>query len=208
MKKRKRDAQRTQEVLLQAAEDVFVEKGFDGARVDEIANRANINKRMIYVFFGNKEQLYIEVLRGSFRRLFQSHPPAPDENGDPIADTIELISWYFWFLSENPNYVRLLGWETLHDGSRAGQVLIDLMEEGLGPLQKMVRRGKAEGVFRKDLAVHKLVTIFNEVCLGFFSRRSLLEVLWGQDLNDRQTQQEMLDHIVKVILEGLKPREE
>ena len=206
MAKRKRDAQRTQEILLETAERVFVEKGYDGARVDEIAREANINKRMIYVFFGNKEQLYIEVLRSSFKRLFQSHRPSPQPNGNPLGDAIAILNWYFWFLSENPNFVRLLGWETLHDGRRAGQVLIDLMAEGLGPLQEMIKRGKDEGYFRQDLAVHKLVTIFHEVCLGFFSRRNLLEVLWAQDLSDKQNQQEMLDQITKVLFDGLKSR--
>jgi len=208
LKKRKRDAQRTQEKLLETAEQVFVEKGFDGARVDEIANLAAINKRMIYVFYGSKENLYIEVLRTTFRKLFKSNLPTPDPSGDPLADTEAIMRWYFWFLSDNPNYVRLLGWETLNDGNRAGKVLFELMEEGLGPLQKIVKLAREQGYIQNDMPSHKIVTILNEVCLGFFARRNLLEILWGQDLNDKSNQEDMLNLIIKIVMEGIRARDE
>ena len=208
MKKRKRDAQRTQEKLLETAEQVFVDKGFDGARVDEIANLAGINKRMIYVFYGSKENLYIEVLRTTFRKLFQSNLPTPDPTGDPLLDTEAIMRWYFWFLSDNPNYVRLLGWETLNDGNRAGKVLFELMEEGLGPLQKIVKLAREQGYIRNDMASHKIVTILNEDCLGFFARRNLLEILWGQDLNDKANQEDMLNLIISIVMEGIRARDE
>ncbi len=194
-------------MLLQTAERIFVDKGFDGARVDEIADEAGVNKRMIYVWFDNKEGLYLEVLRQSFKRLFKSNLPDTEFSRDPAADAVAIIRWYFWFLSDNPGFVRLLNWETLNGGSRAGQVLIGMMEEGLGPLQKMIRRGKGEGFIRQDLAVHKLVTLINELCLGYFSRLELLGVLWNQDLESHEKQEEMLDHIVNVVLDGIRNRE-
>ncbi|MCP4679441.1 MAG: TetR/AcrR family transcriptional regulator [Deltaproteobacteria bacterium] len=203
MKKKKRDAQKTKQKLLDTAEIVFVKKGYDGARVDEIANEAGVNKRMIYVFFGSKELLYVEVLRNSFTRLFHADRPEPNNEADPIEQVENVVRWYFWFLSENPNFVRLFGWETLHDGSRAGKVLFDLMGEGLGPLQTIVKRGKKMGCFHNDLAVHKVITIINEMCLGFFSRMSLFEVLWQRDLEDRREQSLMLDHILMVLRDGL-----
>ncbi|MCP4602955.1 MAG: TetR/AcrR family transcriptional regulator [Proteobacteria bacterium] len=202
-KKRKRNSQKTQKKLLEAAEHVFVKKGFDGARVDEIAHEAGINKRMIYVFFGSKELLYLEVLRNSFTLLFHSNIPEPNPDEDIISDIEAIVRWYFSFLSENPNFVRLFSWETLHDGHRAGRVLLDLMGEGLGPLQAIVARGKEQGFFRKDLAAHKLVTIVHELCLGFFSRLRLYEVLWRRDLSDPKNQDEMLEHITKVLKEGI-----
>ena len=125
-------------------------------------------------------------------------------SGDPVEDCESLVRWYFWFLADNPSFVRLLGWETLSDGRRAGEVLVDLMEEGLGPLQEIISRGKAHGHMRKEIAVHKLIASINDMCLGFFSRMNLLEVLWEQDLRSRDKQQEMLDHIVAVLLDGIR----
>ncbi len=203
-KKRKRDPQKTKKRLLDTAERVFTERGFDGARVDEIAAQAKINKGMIYILFGSKEALYDEVLKRSFRRLFKSNRPESSAEADPVADTAALVRWYFWFLSDNPHFVRLFGWESLTSGKRAGKVLLDLLDEGLGPLQVIIRRGKEQGCFRDDIAVHKLVAMVNEMCLGFFSRLKLFEVLWHKDLSNREHQEEMLDQIITIILNGIR----
>ena len=54
-----RDAERTQQAILAAAEDEFADKGLAGARVDTIAEQSGVNKRMLYYYFGSKEGLYI-----------------------------------------------------------------------------------------------------------------------------------------------------
>src|SRR5438105_15926018 len=58
-----RNPQRSQELILAAAFQEFAEQGFAGARVDRIARRAGINKRMLYHYFGDKEALFRQVLR-------------------------------------------------------------------------------------------------------------------------------------------------
>ena len=144
---RKRDKQKSKQKLLKAAFDIFVAKGFDGARVDEIAGKAGVNKRMIYDWFGNKEQLYIHVLRTTFEDLFTYPLPESDPGGDPLNNATAIVRWYFDFLSENPGFVRLLEWETLSGGHRAGQVLLDVMGGALQRLQEVIRAGKQQGSF-------------------------------------------------------------
>ncbi len=61
-RKRPRDAEATRAALLERATREFADRGYDGARVDEIAEAAGINKRMIYAYFGDKEGLYRAVL--------------------------------------------------------------------------------------------------------------------------------------------------
>ncbi len=67
----KRDPERTRQRILAAAIEEFAERGSSGARVDSIARRADINERMLYYYFGNKDQLYLAVLEevyGEFNR--------------------------------------------------------------------------------------------------------------------------------------------
>ena len=64
-----RDAERTRAELLAVATEVFAESGFSGARVDEIAERTRTTKRMIYYYFGGKEQLYMAVLENAYRGI-------------------------------------------------------------------------------------------------------------------------------------------
>jgi len=64
-----RDAQATQQKIFAAAEAVFAEKGFDGARVDEIAKRAGVNKAMLYYYFQSKEQLLRALTEKHFKEM-------------------------------------------------------------------------------------------------------------------------------------------
>ncbi|MDJ0763082.1 MAG: TetR/AcrR family transcriptional regulator [Myxococcota bacterium] len=188
--------------LLTAARQVFVEKGFDGARVDKIATRAGVNKRMIYDWFGSKEQLYLQVLRDSFSELFRQDPPDP--TGDIITDVKNHVRWYFWFLSNNPSFVRLLGWETLNDGRHEGKVVLEVVGAELTRLQETILDGKQKGIFRKDVHSSKVVLIFAELCLVYFSKIKLFEALWHQDLSSKEIQEQMLDHILKIVIDGLR----
>src|SRR6185295_1241672 len=66
MKAPARDAVATRQSLLDAATTLFAERGFDGARVDEIARRAGVNKAMISYHFGGKKALYNAILADDF----------------------------------------------------------------------------------------------------------------------------------------------
>ena len=75
-----RNPERTRERILSAALQEFTANGFAGARVDAIARRAAINKRMLYHYFGNKEHLFREVLR---RKITERQASAEGLSGDP-----------------------------------------------------------------------------------------------------------------------------
>ena len=61
-----RDAERTRAEILEVATHEFAQRGYSGARVDEIADQTSTTKRMIYYYFGGKEQLYIAVLERAY----------------------------------------------------------------------------------------------------------------------------------------------
>jgi AcrR family transcriptional regulator len=66
---RQRDAGRSQGILLAAARDEFAEFGLGGARMDRIATRAGLNKRLIYYYFADKEKLFQSVLEQAYRNI-------------------------------------------------------------------------------------------------------------------------------------------
>src|SRR5512133_2313872 len=105
---RPRDADTTRRRLLDAATAVFAEHGFAGARVDEIAERAGVNKRMIYAYYGDKEGLYREVL--SSRLAAPAASASLVDAADPRQALEELVRWYFRLVSEDRAFARLLGW--------------------------------------------------------------------------------------------------
>jgi len=104
-----RDPRRTRERILAAALKEFSTKGFAGARVDRIARRARINKRMLYHYFGHKDDLFREILRRKLEARVAWAAAAPDDPG-------ETLTHWFKLACEDMDWVRLIEWEALAVG--------------------------------------------------------------------------------------------
>jgi AcrR family transcriptional regulator len=92
--------------LLAAATAEFAEYGIAGARIDRIAERAEVNKRMIYAYYGNKEQLFERVVEQSLDELLDAIPIQPD-------DLPEYAGQLFDYLVAHPERRRLSLWRLL-----------------------------------------------------------------------------------------------
>jgi AcrR family transcriptional regulator len=101
-----RDLARTRESLLKAALAEFAAHGLTGARCSAIAQRAGVNKRMLFYCFGSKENLYREILSRKFAERATFFESAPDD----LAGAI--LHWYEAG-STDLEWVRLLEWESL-----------------------------------------------------------------------------------------------
>ena len=107
-----RDPERTRNRILAAALEEFSSGGFAGARVARIARRAGINKRMLYHYFGNKEDLFHEILDRKLRERAGWVGQAPADLGESLA------AW-FQMACEDRDFIRLIQWEALRDGEGA-----------------------------------------------------------------------------------------
>ena len=103
MTKQEIKSTQTKQAILKAAEEEFSEKGIYGARVDEIAAKAKINKGMIYQYFGNKEELYKTVLKNVYDRLGDSEDLVICNQKNCISEITDLVRTYFYFLRDNPS---------------------------------------------------------------------------------------------------------
>jgi TetR/AcrR family transcriptional regulator len=92
----------TEEKIFEAATDVFVEKGMDGARMQDIANHAGINKALLHYYFRTKDQLFNKVFEKIAGRMFSKFAPVFNEK----LSLEEKIRFFFKahisFLHENP----------------------------------------------------------------------------------------------------------
>ena len=105
----------TKQRILQAAEQEFAAKGLYGARIDEIAMQAKANKRMIYSYFGNKEELYQRVLAEVYMRLARREEELQLEKDNPVKAIEQIVVMYFDFLKQDMNFVKLVMWENLNE---------------------------------------------------------------------------------------------
>jgi len=147
-----RDPQRTQDRILAAALAEFSAEGFAGARVARIARRAGVNKRMLYHYFGNKEDLF----RGIFDRKLVERAgwltAAPADLGASLA-------YWFDMACEDSDWIRLIQWEALGMG---GEPVIREEERRASFLQALgdLRARQQRGLLPADLdAGHLLLAI-------------------------------------------------
>lgn len=173
--KRRRCAVRTRAALVTAGIELFSARGYYGASVDEIVNLAEVNKRMLYHYFGSKEALYSEVIRSVFSKLHLVELDAVDyaESATEAINTI--FELYFSFLKENQDFVRLLMWENLNDGRFLAE------HDGLlakAPLLKrlgaIIRRGQTVGEISESVDVRHLIVSLLGACSIYHANKYTL----------------------------------
>jgi TetR/AcrR family transcriptional regulator len=204
-KPRPRDAQATRALLLHTAGLAFVELGFDGARVDDVAARSGVNKRMIYAYFGDKDGLYRAVLEAHLAKaaVLARTPPA---EASARAAVEGFVRRFFAFSVAHEDFARLLSWEALSSERRGLEILVERLGALARPLHELLRRGVAQGEFRKDLDPHHFAAALTALLVGFQVHRSFLEALWKRDLGTAAAQAWVVDGMVKLMLEGIAAR--
>jgi AcrR family transcriptional regulator len=127
------DSTATKARLLDAAFAEFAEHGIAGARVDRIAERAKANKRLIYVYFGNKEQLFETVVGRALGELADAVPLTPD-------DLPGYAAALFDYLIARPQLMRLGTWRQL-ERPEVGAAEVDAYRSKLGAIAHAHRAG-------------------------------------------------------------------
>src|SRR5581483_12323263 len=134
-----RNPQQSQERILDAALKEFAAKGFAGARVDVIARRARINKRMLYHYFEDKEGLFRAVLRRKIAERSAWLASAPEDPADRLP---------FWFqlACRDPEWFRLLEWEALQRGPEREVIDEERRQQSFNEALERIRGLQAKGV--------------------------------------------------------------
>lgn len=194
----------TKEKILAAAEEIFSEKGFAGARVDEIAEISGVNKRLIYAHFESKENLYKNILHRVYGRLVEMEN---SQNMDLPADEVlkKNISNAFEYLSNNPNFVSLVMHENLNKAKYVDSSgIVPLKSQSIVALQKVLQRGIDDGIFRKDIDINEIVFAVNMFAFAYFSNIYTMPKLIEIDLNDADARKRRSAMVADMIVGYLK----
>lgn len=201
---RERNPEKSKRDILMAAEKLFAGKGIYGTRMDEIAKEANINKRMIYEYFGNKEDLYKAVLIEVYGRLETGEMGVLSDKIDPKEAIGQLIRLYFKFLKENTTYVSLLQWENLNEGRYVKEAdFTGIKDPTLVLLRKIINEGKEEGVFKESVDTEQVIVSLLTFIFSYFSNRFTLGKLLGRTLDDEESIEKRTEHVIEMFLSYL-----
>ena len=203
---RKNNPEKTREDILQAAINEFVQQGLAGARVDAIAERTATSKRMIYYYFGSKEQLYVECLvklYGDIRKTEQSL----DLESLPAEQAIcRLAEFTFDHHDRNVDFVRMVCTENIHYGEyiKKSPAIREMSSLVLQALGSTLERGVREGVFRPGIEVIDLHMLMSSFCFYRVSNRHTFGDIFQIDLADEQVKLRHRQMICDVVLSYIR----
>jgi len=202
----RRDAVRTRARILKCATEVFSEKGYDGARVDEIARRAGVSGTLLYHYFGSKDGLFVAVMEEAFLVVRGSHRDSDIARLPPEEAISTLTLSIFNLFQRHPEFVNLLNSENLHKARHIARstTIRGLYRPLLGTLGKIVARGRAEGLFKRDVDLSDFFISITAVVYFYIANRSTLSVVMDEDLFDPARVQRRANHVVDLVLSYLR----
>ena len=203
----KRNPERTKELIHKAALAEFADVGYGGARVDMIAERAGVNKRMLYHYFGNKDDLFLYVLERAYEKIRTHEEKLDLVNLSPEDAVRELVKFTFTYHHDNPEFMRLLNNENLYQAEhvKKSKKIRQMHSPFVDLMTDVLKRGEKEGVFRKNVDPVQFYVTVASVAYFYLSNIYTLSAIFGRKLNSKAALAERHEHCLDVVLGYLRP---
>jgi TetR/AcrR family transcriptional regulator len=202
----RRDPAATRKKLLTAARLEFARHGFAGARVDEIAERAGVNKQLVYHHFGDKDALYLAVLEWVYADIREQERQLNLEGLPPEKAIRKLIEASFDYLATNPDFIVLLNDEN-RGGARhvRGSTRLAAMHSPLvRSVSHILHEGVRAGVFRRGIDPIQLYISIAGLSYFYLSNTPTLSAIFGKDLSSHAARRARRRHIADLVLHSLR----
>jgi len=197
-----RDRDRTSGVILSAATELFLERGYAAVPISLIAKQANVTKSLIYHYFGDKRGLWLAVRDTSVavyavqqRAVFSSNNTGPTKNGVAASATA-----YFSFLQKQPDMARMFALESFDGDFEPGETEQELQASGIVFVEHLQR----SGVIRDDLDASMALAAFNDLIEHWFISQERVAKL-NKKQKGPSLDADYLDAIQKILSRGLQP---
>jgi len=163
--------------ILAAADELFGDGGYDAVSVRDVAERAGVNKALVFYYFGSKEELFAQVLT----RYYEAHRGALEaafDGGGTLVDRMRrLIDSYFDFMSDNRRFARLVQQQIAGPGTH-----LELIRENLTELERWTERALADVTPKEGpLAARHFFVTFSAATINYFTYAPALTSVWGGD---------------------------
>ena len=216
--RRERDAEVARGAILDAAEEIFAREGFDGARVDAIAEASGYNKSLIFHYFEDKLGLYRaivwrmkELSYAEMQHLlapFLASDAAP-LNTSQVRTVFEMaISWYFNYLTEHPRILRILAWEAA-EGWRMFNSIFPTEAEVQRSLKyvemyvNFIRRAQDAGLIAPEFDPIFLLISVTDMCIIYLLSVPRYSLLNGKATQTAEGLERGREQIIRLLLDGI-----
>jgi AcrR family transcriptional regulator len=204
---RQRDADRTRGDILDVATREFAARGFAGGRVDEIAEQTSTTKRMIYYYYGSKEQLFVAVLERAYAEIRAAEQTIDVDHLEPLAAIRRLAELTFDHHESRPDFSRLVSIENIHRAEhiRGRKDFAGLNSPAIELIEKIIERGRADGTFTREIDAVDLHMMISAFCVFRVANRHTFAAIFDRDLTAaglRDRYRRMLGDMVVNYLES------
>ena len=159
-------AQKTQEVILSTALEMFARQGFHGTKVDAIASMAQINKQRIYAYFGSKSGLFEQCLIAVFDKINLFEHETLELNINNLASMSEvLLREYMTLHDKYPQFWRMLAWANL-EGAEFIDKLLDIKNDNFKTVRKYFIAAQKQQIIHSEISFETY--IFNIMAAAWF----------------------------------------
>jgi AcrR family transcriptional regulator len=199
--RRQRDATQTRKEILEVATREFADQGYAGARVDQIADQTRTTKRMIYYYFGGKEQLYVAVLEQAYAGIRAAEQRIDVEHLDPVSAIRRLAELTFDHHESNPDFIRLVSIENIHRAEhlRRSARLSKLNMPAIELIARILDRGRTSGAFTRSVNAIDLHMMISAFCVFRVANQHTFGTIFDRDLTSpalRDHYREMLADMI------------
>ena len=205
-KGRPRDAEQTRKRILEAATVEFARKGLGGARVDAIALRSKSNKRMIYHYFGSKEQLFKQVIEAAYVGIRTAEQKLHLDELEPEEAISTLVRFTWAYYLQHPEFLTLVNSENLHRAKhlKTSEVIRAVSGEFMQMVKRILDRGAARGVFRNGIDPVQLNITIAAIGYYYLTNRFTGAIVFERDLMSQDNLDARLAFNVDTILRLVK----
>ena len=185
--------------ILKAAQDEFAAKGFYGARIDSIVQKAGINKERIYAYFKSKDNLFTEVLDYTFKVVMEDERIFFNlgESDIPNLEAI-ILNNFFSVFDKYPCYWRLIAWANLERGKES-RIIRNVKSPAFTHLESLYKKGQDRGMFDKEVPFKSFMFLLLGISYFYNSNRGTMSKALDLDLGDENIKRTIIQDSLKLI---------
>jgi AcrR family transcriptional regulator len=169
----------TEEKILIAAREVFIEKGLAGARMQDIADRAEINKAMLHYYFKNKDMLFEVIFRETAGKLFPHFEKLMESDLNFFDKIRSIVSSYIEMIIQNP-YLPLFVMNEMNKNPEIGiKTFFEAQKPGfVKKFRESIDENIKAGLIQPINPIHLIINIFS-MCAFPFIAKPMIKLLTG-----------------------------
>lgn len=193
--------------ILHHAEAIFARSGLEATTVQQIADAAGVDRRLVYHYFRSKDKLYLEALGDIYGQLGTIATQLAEDAASLDVFVATLCRRFFAFCVAHENFVRMLMWENLREaqGLRTvaqASVVAQAIRQRVRPL---IADAADDARCRPDVDPDMLIISCLGQCLYVLSNAASLSMIFDVDTREAAFRDRWLEHVVRVVLDGVRP---